>query len=84
MRYYIADILVPLSVIMAMVLAIAGTIIGIAYTGNRIECSAFSSATGIATKFAGLDCYVEVEGKFIPMTQYKTAFERNLNIKVTP
>ena len=84
MRDFVEMILLPIVVVAVIMLTIAGGIIGIAYVGNRIECSAFANATGTATKFYGFSCYVEVEGRFIPMEQYKIAFERNLNIKVKP
>ncbi|BFT63218.1 hypothetical protein [Pseudomonas moorei] len=84
MRDFFECILMPIFVIAAIMMTIAGGVIGIAYMGNRIDCTAFSSATGTATKFVGFSCYVEVDGRFVPMEQYKAAFDRNLNIKVKP
>lgn len=70
------------SVILAIFLAIAIAFFGIYWFGNKLECSAFKDGTGSETRFVKGACFIKVDGKFVPMEQYKKSFERNLNLSV--
>lgn len=76
------DMWEPLAFILAIMISVAAAIAGAGYVGNRIECASFYEATGMKTKQVGFECYVEIDGKFVPMSLYKKAFERNISIKV--
>lgn len=84
MSYFVEDVVVPIVVIGAIFAAVGIAMMGIIYVCTAVDCSSFQSATGTPTRMGGFACYVEQDGKVIPMDLYKAAYERNLSIKVKP
>lgn len=76
------DYLVAVAGIVGVLLVLA-TIDGTAsWFATKFDCQIFNESTGTTTKFNRGQCYVEVDGRFIPMDLYKKSFERNLNIRM--
>lgn len=84
MSYFFEDVVVPIVVIGAVLAAVGAAMMGIIYICTAVDCASFEKATGTPTRMGGFACYVEHDGKVVPMDLYKAAYERNLSIKVKP
>jgi ribose/xylose/arabinose/galactoside ABC-type transport system permease subunit len=78
------SVVLPILIIAGLIGTLIGAVIGVGYVCTRIDCASFMAATGTPTRMGGFACYVEQDGKVIPMDLYKAAYERNLSIKVKP
>lgn len=72
MRYFIEYVVIPFSIIVAVLVAVLLVTVGVPEVIGRYQCSSYERITGTATKYNTLDtCYVQTDAGWQRWDEYK-------------
>ena len=81
MNYFYRDVVLPMMVIGAAILAIIGFIIGFAIAMTALDCAGYERATGKPTRMEFATCYIKEGEQWYSWEELKYRFATKGEIK---